>query len=96
MVVVKNPEQYKLKGFRKAKNPKKKYDAILEHKTTKRLKHVPFGAKDYEHYKDSTPLKLYSSKDHKDPKRRASYRARHVGEDRRKYSSGYFSWKYLW
>lgn len=40
-------------------------------------KKVSFGDKRYQHYKDQTPLKLYSHLDHLDPKRRASYRARH-------------------
>lgn len=96
MVVVKNPEQYKLEGFRKSSNSKKKYDAILVHKQTGRKKHVPFGARGYEHYKDSTPLKLYKSSDHNDPERRRKYRARHQRTHGNKYSSSYFAWKYLW
>jgi hypothetical protein len=95
MVVVKNPEQYKFKGFRRSSNAKKKYDAILQHKKTGRLKHVSFGARGYEHYKDQTPLKLYSSKDHGDKQRRTRYRQRHTYA-KPKYSSGWFALKYLW
>ena len=33
-------------------------------------KWIHFGALDMEHYRDSTPLKLYSSKDHNDEDRK--------------------------
>lgn len=92
---VENPQNYTFKGFEKSRTDGKKYDAILVNKTTKREKRVPFGAKGYEHYKDKA-LGLYSKDNHLDPKRRALYRKRHQGEDKAKYSSGYFAWKYLW
>lgn len=95
MTVVDNPTSYKFVRFQRSTNPDKKYDAILKNKKTGQTKKIPFGAKGYEHYKDKA-LGLYSSKDHLDPKRRASYRKRHQGEELKKYSSGYFAWKYLW
>ena len=64
---------------------------------------VQFGHKDYQQYKDQTPLKLYSTMDHGDEKRRNSYRKRHEGcmknggrciDD--KYSPSWFSYNFLW
>ena len=56
-----------------------------------------FGQIGYEHFKDSTPLKLYSKDDHNDQKRRELYRSRfrHL-YDPEVYSPTYFSWNYLW
>lgn len=89
--------KYVLKGFRKSKTKDKKYDAILMNKETRRLKHIPFGNPNYQHYKDSTGLGLYSHKDHGDKKRRDSYHARHKGYIKDGYySAGYFSLNYLW
>ena len=89
--------QYKLKGFEVSKRKHKKYDAILELKTRDKktkTKRIPFGDSRYEQYKDL--LGYYSSKDHFDKKRRNSYRKRHFGEQKNKYSAGWFSWYYLW
>ncbi len=93
---IKDPESFNLIGFEKSHRTDKKYNAILRNKKTNLLKRVPFGASDYQHYRDSTGLGLWSHKDHKDKERRRLYRARHEGEQKNKYSSGYFSWKYLW
>lgn len=90
-----NPEEYRFKKFERSRNENKKYDAILIHKKTGREKRVPFGGKGYEHYEDKA-LGLYSRWDHHDRSRRASYRKRHAGEDKYKFSSGYFAWKFLW
>jgi hypothetical protein len=65
---------------------------------------VDFGDTRYEHYKDSTPLKLYSNLDHNDPIRRKNYRARHSKiklKDGRlaykvKYTPSYLSYNFLW
>ena len=61
----------------------------------KKIKTTQFGDKRYSQYKDKTPLKLYSDKDHGDLKRRKRYYDRH-GKDAVKYSPKYFSHKYLW
>lgn len=80
-----------------------KYTAILPDG-----KRVSFGHKDYEHYKDSVPKSLggglWSHRDHGDPKRRDSYRARHGGMKckdgvsciTKKYSPSWFAYFYLW
>lgn len=65
---------------------------------------IHFGDTRYEHYKDTTPLKLYSHLDHNDKERRRLYRARHQkitnlkGEPayKSKKSAAYWSWNYLW
>ena len=71
----------------------KKYKVVIRDGESKKT--VQFGDKRYQQYKDKTPLKLYSSKDHMDKDRRASYRARH-NYDKPKYSAGWFALKYLW
>ena len=87
---------YTFVKFQKATGTKK-YNAILRNKKTGREVKVGFGAKGYEHFKDKA-LGSYSSLNHNDSKRRASYRARHKGEGdaSRKYSAGWFAWHYLW
>jgi hypothetical protein len=89
--------EYKLLGYRKSKRKYKKYDAILENKTTKKLKYVPFGDNRYENYRDLTGLDLYPHLLHSDNNRRRLYRARH-NKDLKKgyYSPGFFSYFVLW
>lgn len=91
-------KQYKFVKFERSKRPQAKYDAILENKQNKRRVRVPFGNRSYGQFSDTTGLKLYSHLDNNDPRRRASYRARHGAEgyQNRKYSPAYFSWNYLW
>ena len=73
----------KIIKFEKAKNPKKKYSVIVQDKKTKKTRTLSFGASDYPQYRDSTPLKLYSSKDHGDFKRMQRYYSRHSGTKHR-------------
>ena len=61
----------------------------------KKIKTVQFGDKRYEQYRDKTPLKLYSHKNHLDKQRRNNYRSRH-SYDKPKYSAGWFALNYLW
>lgn len=84
----------KLLRFEKSHTKGKKYDAIVLTDTGKE-KRVPFGAIGYQQYKDKA-LGLYSKLDHLDKKRRDNYRNRHRGENLKKFSPGYFAWKYLW
>ena len=44
---------------------------------TKRINNIEFGASNYQQFKDSTPLKLFKDKDHKDPERKTKYYKRH-------------------
>ena len=103
-MIVDRPDDYTLVGFERSKVRGKKYDAVLRNKHTHKgqrhdrpvVRRVPFGAVGYEQFHDSTGKGLYSRVNHGDPKRRKNYRTRHHGENKRKFSSGYFSWKYLW
>ena len=61
----------------RAKN--KKYAAILRNKQTGRTRRVNFGDARYAQYKDLTPLRAFSSKDHGDLARRRDYFRRHSG-----------------
>jgi hypothetical protein len=75
----------------------KKYKVTIYFKNGTK-KTIQFGDKRYQQYKDSTPLKLYKTKDHKDKSRRENYRKRHGarGYQKKKYSPAWFSWNYLW
>ena len=89
--------EFSLKKFQKSNRKNKKYDAVLINKINNKFVNVPFGDSRYEQYKDNTGLKLYSSKDHGDKKRRDSYKSRHSKDVREGYySPGYFSLNYLW
>lgn len=70
----------------------KKYKVKVDGRT------VQFGDRRYQHYKDVTPLKLWSSLDHLDKKRRDRYRKRHgaQGFQNKVGSPAWFSWHYLW
>lgn len=65
--------------------------------------YVDFGDIRYEHFKDRTPLKLYSYLDHGDPERRRNYLSRSSGiksagkaTNNDPMSANYWSNKYLW
>ncbi len=90
-------KDYKLKRFRKSDTKNKKYDAILEHVASGKLIKVSFGHSDYEQFKDSTGLNIFTHLNHNDPKRRQLFRQRHKKYLHDKYfSPGYFSYYYLW
>ena len=82
--------------FERSRTRGKKYDAIIEDKVTKRQIRIPFGDVNYEHFFDSTGLKLYSRLDHNDPKRRAAYKARHELTRHKKYSASWYADNFLW
>ena len=99
MVVLK--KDYKFVRFERSKNPKKKYDAILMNKRTKREKRMSFGSRNMQQYRDSTPLKLYSSKNHLDKKRRKAFLDRFAGtrakqDWSKEWTSLYFATRFLW
>lgn len=93
-MIVENPDEYTLTGFEKSKTKYKKYDALLKNRETGKIKRIPFGNTLFESYTDRTGLNLY--KTHGNKERKRLYRLRHKGEDKNKFSSGYFAWKYLW
>ena len=86
---------YKLVKYEKSSTKNKKYNAVLEHKKTKKIIKIPFGDIRYSNYHDLTGLNLYTT--HNDKKRRALYRARHRKDVRPGYySPGWFSFNMLW
>lgn len=97
-MILKNPENYEFITIRKSLNPEKKYDAILKNKQTDNDVRISFGSSRYGQFKDSTPLKLYKHLDNNDPERKRLFKIRHAKNINKnnKYSSIYFSDKYLW
>ena len=88
---------YRVTGYRKSNTKHKKYDAVLENKSTGRLTNVPFGDTRYENYHDMTKLDAYPGLIHGDEGRRRRYRARHKKDLKlNHYSPGYFSYYKLW
>lgn len=73
----------------------KKYSVLAYNPKTKEYEYLlSFGQLPYQHYKDTTPLKLYTNLNHHDKERRRLYYARHGKAQ--KYSAKWFSHKYLW
>ena len=93
-MIIQNPNDYDFVMFEKGRYPKK-YNAVLQHKETKRLKRVPFGDARYQQFYDNTGLNLYSHMNHGDKARRRLYYDRH-GANAPLFSSKYFSHRYLW
>jgi len=96
-------------NFKKSSRDGKKYEAIVQDLKTKKTRIIHFGASDYQQYKDRTPLKLYSHKDHGTRRRMRNYFNRHSGtpirseaiELEKRKSKGYYnpkilSHEYLW
>ena len=85
--------------FKKSTRKGKKYMVVAPNGKT-----IHFGSLSNEHYKDTTPLKLYTYLDHNDEKRRASYLARAKGIKNKKgeltwknkNSANYYSINFLW
>jgi len=96
MVVVKDPYKYTLIRFEKSNTKNKKYDAVIRDIYTGKDKRVPFGDSRYQHYKDTTNLKLYSNLDHGDLDRRWRFKRRHWKNARKRFSSAWFADHFLW
>lgn len=94
-MIIDNPNNYKFVKFEKSSSKNKKYDAIILNLKTGKHKKVPFGDSRHAQYKDKA-LGIYSNLNHLDKSRREAYRKRHDGEQYNKFSSGYFSYYYLW
>ena len=84
--------------FKKSTRKDKKYKVYYNNKW------IHFGNKNYQHYKDSTGLGIYSHLDHNDKKRQANYLARAKGIKTKDgkltwndpESANFYSVKYLW
>lgn len=84
--------------FKKSTRKNKKYMIYYNGK------YIHFGDLHYQHYKDRTPLKIYSYLDHNDKQRRKNYLSRAIGiKDKQgnltymdKNSPNYYSINYLW
>lgn len=99
MVVIQDPMEYRMVRFEVDTSGKHKYNAILKHKKTGKERKVPFGGikadgTPYQHYHDK--IGHFRKHDHGDKERRKRYLTRHKGEDQKKFSSGWFSIRYLW
>lgn len=80
----------KIIKFERSSNPDKKYVAYIKNLDTGKVHKIHFGASAYEQYKDRTPLKLYSSKNHSNKRRQMNYYSRHShGITNRKTAIGY-------
>jgi hypothetical protein len=94
-MILPNPKDYKLLHFEVSTRANKKYDAILQNKyDPTNIKRISFGDKRYQQYFDQ--IGYYNKLDHNDKKRRLLYRKRHFKDIEYKYSSGWFSYYYLW
>mgnify|MGYP003638906540 CR=1 FL=1 len=87
----------------KSTSKNKKYSVYVKGKNG-RPKKIHFGQLGYQHFEDTTPLKLHSKLNHYDVKRRASYLKRAKGIKNKageltykdKNSANYYAIKYLW
>lgn len=89
--------EWRLLGFKRSNAEGKKYSALIQNKTNKRIRTINFGSSSHEQFKDSTGLGLYSGLNHGDRERQKKYKSRHAVFIRKGfYSPGYFSMRYLW
>ena len=93
-MILLNPNNYELLGYRLSHQQNKKYDAILKNKTNNSVRYIPFGDKQYEQYYDR--LGHYSYLNHYDKQRKRLYNIRHGLDRLNKYSSGWFASRILW
>ncbi len=86
-----------------------KYKVTVQNNKTRKKRTIKFGHKDYEQFRDSTPLGYYSWKNHGTKKRKDAYFSRHSGtkkkgeaikkefkKSRGKYTPKILSHIYLW
>jgi len=62
----------------------KKYKVKIQNKKTKKIRTLSFGDNRYQQFRDRTPIKLYSNKNHGDKRRLKNYYSRHSGVKTRK------------
>jgi hypothetical protein len=103
-----SPKVERIVGFKRGPR-KSKYTAIVRHNKTGKKRTIHFGHKDYQQFKDSTPLGYYSYKNHGTKKRKDAYFSRHSGTKKKgaaikkefnksggKYTAKILSHIYLW
>ena len=93
-------KDYKFLFFQRGAHRLNKYDAILQHKKTKKIVIVSFGGIrpngiPYTQYKDKA-LGLYSHYDNYDEKKRENYLKRHLIDINKPFSPSWFSRVFLW
>lgn len=96
--------QYYAEFFPTPAKSDKKYKVVIYNMKGQKVKTLQFGHKNYEHYKDTTPLKLYSNKDHLDKKRQENYKKRHskiltkngLPAYKDPLQPSYYSYNFLW
>ena len=89
-------DEWAIDRFEKSTNRNKKYDAWIVNVETGEMKKIPFGAINYQHYMDTTPLKLYSNLDHNDEERRRKFYQRMGDYDPNYITAKMLSSIYLW
>lgn len=95
MVRITNPNNYKVESIVVSESTQKhKYIVVLRNNITGRTCRVPFGDKNYQHYRDK--LGHYSHLDHLDKERRRRFLRRHAQNAQHKYSSAWWSARILW
>ena len=52
-------DEWTIERFEKSNAKGKKYKAIIKNKETGKEKAIHFGSSSHQHFKDTTPLKLY-------------------------------------
>lgn len=72
----------RIEKFEKGPDPKK-YTAYIKNNKTHKIRKIHFGDRNYQQYRDSTPLKLYKKLNHGDRKRMQRYYMRHSGTKKR-------------
>ncbi len=92
--------------FKKSSRLGKKYEVLVQDLKTKKNRIIHFGASDKQQYKDRTPLKLYSHKNHRTPqkgftRRRCTPDRSEAIELEKRKSKGYYNpniliHEYLW
>lgn len=89
-------KDYNFIKFEKSNRKNNKYIAILKNKKTNKIVKVYFGNPNYQQYRDTTGLKLFSDKDHYDTKRQNSFKARFKHHNLTDWTPSHFSWTRLW
>jgi hypothetical protein len=86
-----------LLGYEKSTRKGKMYAAVLQNKTTRKIKRIHFGSSVIGNYSDKTGLNLYPHLIHSDKKRRKAFRSRFAHLIKPGYwSAAWFAYYILW